>query len=58
MRVSMRAFQFPSRLCREYDRFADDCQHFFFDNAKKKFCEVRSRKEKRLFRQKRELRAR
>ena len=35
VRVSMRAFQFPSRLCREYDRFADGCQHFFSITRKK-----------------------
>ena len=40
MQVSMRAFQSPSRLCREYGRYADGCQHFFFDNAKKSFVQV------------------
>ena len=38
MRVSMRAFQFPSRLWREYDRFADGCQHFFSIARKKVLC--------------------
>ena len=44
----MRAFQFPSRLWREYDRSADGCQHFFFDNAKKSFASGKSRRKTAL----------
>ena len=48
MPVSMGAFMSPSRLCREYDRFADGCQHFFFDNAKKSFVSGKSRRKTAL----------
>ena len=48
MRVSMGTGTLPSRSCREYGRFADSCQNFFSITRKKvkKFCEMRSRKEK------------
>ena len=52
VRVSMRAFQFPSRLCREYGRFADGCQHFFSIMRKKKFCEREVAKKNGTYRQK------
>lgn len=48
MRVSMGADMFPSKSWREYDRFADGCQHFFFDNAKKSFVSRKSRRKTAL----------
>ena len=51
--VSMRADMFPSRLCREYDRFAGSCQHFFFDNSKKSFVSGKSRRKTALIGKKR-----